>query len=103
MIDKIKIGGIYYRVLLIDDLRDGNIKLDGCRKYAESEILIEKTLGEQASAQTLFHEILHDFYTQSGRDADEDTIDSLSFLLLQLLRDNPRLIELIVNLGNGTK
>lgn len=95
MINSIRIGGIDYEVKIIPDLRDGDKKLDGCIRYGDCEILLEETLSSQMKHQVLLHEIVHGIFTTLGRELDENAVDAVAHMLLQILRDNPGLAEVI--------
>jgi hypothetical protein len=92
----VKIGGIVYAVEYVQNLRDGDAKLNGWIQYDPSTISIEATMGEQAAAQVMWHEILHGIATQAGRHGElkEQTIDALAYGIVQVLRDNPDLVQM---------
>ena len=99
MIDKIKIGGIIFKIKCVKKLIGANnVKYDGWVKHSKSHIKIEKNLEIQCYLQTLFHEIFHAIFTHLGREDDEKTVDSLAYSMLQVLRDNPQLLEAIKEL-----
>ena len=90
-------GGIEYEVEYVPDLRDGDARLNGWIQYDPSKISIEAKLGEQMTAQVVWHEILHGIATQAGRhnELKENTIDALAYGIVQVLRDNPELVRMI--------
>jgi hypothetical protein len=92
MLDTIKIGGIRYTVLadnrLIDNNRAGEIRL------MRAEIAVLPDAAPELLPQTLWHETLHGILHQSGQECDEDAIDVLAYGIVQVLRDNPALVEL---------
>ena len=91
----IRIGPIDYTVEYIQDLRDGDRKLDGWFHFASSRILIDESLSEQARRQVLWHEIIHGLFFLAGElptpERKEDFIDALASGVMNVIRDNPEL------------
>jgi hypothetical protein len=93
MLDAIKIGGIRYTVLadnrLIDSLRSGEMR------HMRAEIAVLPDATPELLPQTLWHEVLHGVLLHAGiKDHDETQIDVIAYGIVQVLRDNPALVEL---------
>lgn len=95
----IKIGGILFRVFLRKGLMDasGGRKLDGMVPAGESKILIDEDLSIQFKVETLLHEIVHEAAAHLGHPRlSEPVVDAIAYMALQLMRDNPGLLQLIL-------
>jgi hypothetical protein len=93
MLDAIKIGGIRYTVLadnrLIDSLRSGEMR------HMRAEIAVLPDATPELLPQTLWHEVLHGVLLHAGiKDHDETQIDVIAYGIVQVLRDNPALVEM---------
>jgi hypothetical protein len=93
MLDAIKIGGIRYAVVadnrLIDSLRSGEMR------HMRAEIAVLPDATPDLLPQTLWHEVLHGVLLHAGiKDHDETQIDVIAYGIVQVLRDNPALVEL---------
>ena len=81
-------------------------KLDGDRqKYGETDerrlrITLAPWVGPGQARDTLLHEVLHAIWSQTALDQDEDEqeriVRSFTPWLLQVLRDNPELVEFLL-------
>lgn len=92
--DRIKIGGTMYAVRCVPELHDGDAKLSGWYREGDSELLIDAALAPQSAYQTLWHEILHGVLTAAGRsEQPEGFIETVSFGVVMVLRDNPALLD----------
>lgn len=99
-----EVAGVFHEEEAIDLL--------GLTNSDEQIILIESVAaGPDTQAVTVLHEVLHAVASQAGmRDTltealEESTVKRLAPLLLQVLRDNPKLIEYLTNrrvLGKGS-
>jgi hypothetical protein len=93
MLDVIKIGGIRYAVVadnrLIDSLRSGEMR------HMRAEIAVLPDATPELLPQTLWHEVLHGVLLHAGiKDHDETQIDVIAYGIVQVLRDNPALVEM---------
>ena len=100
-LDKIKLGDITYNIELVKGLeRDDEDpserrKLDGYITFHDTRIRLEVAQNTSAMTLTLLHEIMHAMFVQSGRCADEEVIDGLSYQLYSLIKNNPKLTDFI--------
>jgi len=87
---KVRIGGLDYSVILYEDLREDDEKLDGQFCHSQSEIGLEEALGPQAREAMLWHEILHGILVHMGKsnEHDEEIVAGLAYGIVQVLRDN---------------
>jgi hypothetical protein len=92
MIDSVKVGALRYAVRLVEDLRDGDQKLNGWVLHDQCEIRVETTLHEQVRRVCVIHEALHAVALQACQQIDEAHIDVLASGVYGLLRDNPALV-----------
>lgn len=88
MRDKIKIGGITYKILKQSDCEiDGDMGRAWTKK---AFIKINSDMPEDVQKESLLHECLHVILENIGRDdlsGDEQLVHSLSAFLFQVLND----------------
>lgn len=95
-IKKIKLLGLKFKVVHVNDLRDPQgVALTGRAKGATAEILMDNDSSSDGYLTTLIHEIFHHGMWAMGMHLSEDDLERLSTMGLSLIRDNPKLIELI--------
>jgi len=92
MLTYLRVGAIEYRVALVTRLQKGGEVLNGRITHNLCRIEIDADLASQTKAVTIWHEILHSLMTQAGMDEqDEQLIETLSYGIVGVLRDNPEL------------
>lgn len=95
----LKIGPMTYQVCLVapDELpKEDNTHVAGEGRPDVCAILLNREYHFQQQRVTLFHEIVHVILSQAGRryeSDDEGLVESLAHGILQVLLDNPWLIE----------
>ena len=91
MLESVKVGGINYKVELVDltTQRDDEIgwQLGYCH-FHKDLIEINSMISEQRQRQTLVHETMHAIYEEAGVEQDEGDVDALAKVLYQVLKDN---------------
>lgn len=89
MLDKIKVAGIDYDVVLKDlsTRNDDEIQLGFCI-YSENKIEINDQVHVERQKQTLIHEMMHAIFQEAGIEDDEDIVNRLGLVLYQVLKDN---------------
>jgi len=96
--DKIRIGGIDYKVEFVEHLNDGQKVLNGQISYNDSVIRINRSnLSHQMSCITMWHEIIHGIAVHAGldlnkEDSEEHITDVIARGVYQVLQDNGRLL-----------
>lgn len=101
MIDSVKIGAMTYRVREVSDLHhlDGEGRkqwLFGQILHQSTEIKLEHDQTEMVKRATLLHEIMHGILHRAGFEEHPETaIIALGYGLLEVLRDNPALVDLL--------
>lgn len=93
----IRIGGIDYEVEEVPNLctEDGAKRLNGDIFHDRCQIRVDQNLSPQIKSVTVWHEIIHGILTQAGaRKQDETQIEALAYGIVQVLRDNPQLLEM---------
>ena len=89
--ERIKVGGIVYKVEYKELEADEGIQLGWCKK---SQSLIEinnHNVCEQLQEQTIIHEMTHAIFNESGLDLgddEEDVVNRIGLVLHQVLKDN---------------
>lgn len=95
----IKIGPMKYQVEPFNGIDpDSGGKLDGLQCYYDSKVLIRKGLKLVPRQITLIHEILHCIFDNVAIDFNEENhkiISLISPALLELLKDNPELVNFL--------
>lgn len=84
----IKIGGIDYRIKLVNECDEDDLNIDGKIIFPKQEIRIKKGLEKQYEESILLHEIIHGIFEFCGWVQNEENITRLSNALYQVLRDN---------------
>lgn len=110
MIDRVKIGYLTYDVYEADHVREDGVShlpdvtddkwLCGEISYIKRCIYINGVLDEEVKKQTLLHEITHGILRNAGQHANsenEELVDGIAYGLIQVLRDNPQLIEYVTS------
>lgn len=89
MLEKIKVGGIYYDIEYKELLSESDTQLGWCR-YDKARIEINNTVNEQVQEQTLIHELTHAMFNEAGIDIEneEDVVNKMGLILHQVLQDN---------------
>ena len=86
--DKVKVGGLAYKVELIDDL-EGESGEIGHIMYKKAKIGLDSNLEEQIHNQTFVHELTHAILMESGfSEHSEDMANRIGLVLYQVLKDN---------------
>lgn len=80
--DKLKIGGIVYKIELVDEIRDGDNA--GRLETKKNRILLDKTGPINQLELTLLHEIIHAINIE----VEEKDVEFLAQALYQVLVDN---------------
>ena len=100
---KVKIGSSVYTVEQTDkNIIVGGAECIGSVSYWDGNIQIAKSAGEGIKPQTLMHEIIHAITVErmgNSFEQDEKYIDGLAAGILMLIRNNPKLINYIVESG----
>lgn len=94
---KVKIGPFWFSVEKTSLLEDKVGMMD----YRKQKIFIFDDMNEDIMADTLLHEILHTIFYASGvnedfdHDGQERIVNTFATPLLQIIRDNPELVEFL--------
>ena len=105
--DKVRIGGVDYRVSIEPYVRGGDRILYGDINYNANVIRISDTdtPGHQKRCIVLWHEILHGIAEHAHADlsaaTEEEAINVLAKGVYQVLQDNPQLFERIYEPGQA--
>jgi hypothetical protein len=97
LIDKVKIGVSDYDVQLVESVSKDELLL-GQIDYQNLSIRVDKDYPILTQKITLLHEIVHGLFHELSEDelrGNEKLVDQLARLLYQVIRDNPKLIELV--------
>lgn len=92
----IKVGGLTYEVVAKEHFssNDNDRNLWGYCDYEKLVITIRESLTEEKKRQVLIHELTHAIFLEAGFiEQDEDMINRVSLVLFQVLKDNPRLLN----------
>lgn len=87
--NEIIVGGISYKVTEQETVEmNGDKNYYGYCKYDVPEIKLKSGLSDDRKEQTLIHEITHAAFFEAGLDQDEDTVNRLSIVLYNVLKNN---------------
>lgn len=78
-----------------------HVRFEGCITYQDSSIAINKNLEMVYKKVVLMHEILHGISTHTGADLTEKQCDQLAYQLIDLMNNNPLLIDWFQGATNG--
>lgn len=93
MVNHIKVAGITYKVVEKDlstrHEESYGVEMGYCI-VTDDTIEINESLTQERKEQTLIHEMTHAMFFEAGlsRDDEEDTVNRLSLVLYQVLKDN---------------
>lgn len=89
--EKVKVGGIVYKVLYTHEPMEANSDVDGATCFPKQEIRLKPGMAKEYTETVFIHELLH-CVTESAvvdfGDADETIIKSLAQVLYQVLKEN---------------
>ena len=104
-IKKQKIGGSYYYVRYVEDLKspDDNRKLDGHITDSDHTIKIESSLDGQSTLQSILHEDMHAICWQYKIENEEKFIVQITNGIFALIVDNPEFIKKILEFASKNK
>lgn len=86
--DKVKIGGLVYKIKKVKDLQGKDGKW-GQIVYKTAKIELDNNCDKQVYNQTLIHEITHGILLESGYDDhEEEMANRIGLVLYQVLKDN---------------
>ena len=89
------IGPMRYTIVRVSNMHQERHDLDGVIHYNTETIDIDSGLSNRIAVQTLWHEILHAILQHAGRRKhSEKWIDSTAYGLMQVIAENPELVEL---------
>lgn len=103
MIDRLKIGQVFYSVeaiprLIVDGSDGQGHYLNGHIQYHTCRIRVEAEAAEQIKPQIVMHEALHGILHQAGfEDHPEKEIIALGYGLVALLRENPEFVRWVLD------
>lgn len=87
---KIKIGGHYVEVKISSVDTVGNM---GGYNYGKQVIIIDKSVNESQTEETLLHEIVEAINLMYEFGLPHDKIQTLGCVLHQIIKDNPKMFE----------
>lgn len=99
-VSKVKVGPYVYDVEYIPELKD-EVNLDekiyGNHHHGKLTIRIEGLDNKQVQVATMWHELMHAMFdlagVQLGQAAEESVCTSLSPIIVQIIKDNPKLLK----------
>ena len=94
---EIRIGPIDYKVVKVKELASADGLLHGDIDFGRCRIRVDAGDDPQRQYQTMWHEALHGILHGAGirGDHNEQQIEALTHGIIQLLRDNPDLLDLL--------
>lgn len=90
----IKIDGLDYDVNEFEP--SFGDELNGYIKYGTQEMAVDKNLNKWQRNATILHECLHGISTHRSLDLSEKQVESLTFGMIGLMRDNRELVDCIM-------
>ena len=84
--ETIKVGGLTFKVIIVDDLEDD--KSSARTNYQTLTIKIEK-----AKEEFMKLAFLHEMFHTMNSEFDEEKVESLAVSLFQIITDNPKIFN----------
>lgn len=94
MLKRLKVGSSVYSVEMKSPI-DVAESYCGFIHYNKRKILLDKSLHGAELAETLMHEVVHGIDREIRLHLDEDSADRLARMMIQVIQDNPKLVEII--------
>lgn len=91
--DKVKIGGISYKVIQCDAPSEENHNVDGQIIYHKQELRLKRDIDIDYKENIFIHEIIHGIFEMIGYEQDENLVTRLSNALYQVIKDNPEIFN----------
>ncbi len=94
--ETVKIGGLIYKVELVDMPDPEDADCNGLIVYRDQSIKIRKGMGKDYTELVLIHEMFHGITEHlhiSWGDENEHVVSQVAAVLYQTLKDNKKLIE----------
>lgn len=93
---KVKVGSSIYKIFKKSGLvtEDGTGAL-GKARHLEGRILLSKGYNIARTYKVFWHELIHCIECERGLDLEEREVDQVALGLVELLQDNPQLLEMI--------
>lgn len=95
MVERIKIGGSYYKVEKQKDLTK-NEQISAQIRYLDKKILIQEELEEQYANEVIIHEMIHGMLymmNEEDKNNNEKIVDRIAQGLYMILIDNKELFK----------
>lgn len=107
VLTRVRIGGLNYRAYTVRNLHteaeDGYIERDNGRLfYDQLAIELAADLNPDLLPVAVWHEVLHALAYQAGLvEHDEAMVHALAYGIVQVMRDNPLLVAMTTQEGQG--
>lgn len=100
MIDSVKVCGMSYQVIESRPVTENGDVGEGHISYSKMLIEINPDLVGDSKVLSVWHEVCHAILMHTGHfneKNDEQLMEALSMGLVQLIRDNPQLVEMTLS------
>lgn len=91
--DKIKIGGIVYKVIECTNPSEEDSNIDGQIIYSKQELRLKNDMEQDYKENVFVHEIMHGILELIGLEQDENLVIRLSNAMHQVIKDNPQMFQ----------
>lgn len=89
----VTIGAFHYLLRFQEHIVDGGHSLYGQHDPAELRLVIDSKTSPQRQVATVLHEVVHAASSQSNLELTEAQVDVLSYQWLSFMRDNPGMVD----------
>lgn len=94
-ITQIKLLGMLLPVIEVEGLLHKGVSVQGRATSDTAKIMIDAGCAGDGYLLTVLHEAVHQAVWSLGVAAEEPDIDRIAIMILSLIRDNPKLVDMI--------
>lgn len=91
--DKVKIGGVNYKVIRCNDPSEEDSRVDGQILYHKQEIRLKTDMSKEYEELVFLHETIYGIFEYICFEQDENMVIRLSNALHGFIKDNPNLFR----------
>ncbi|KGO14575.1 hypothetical protein NZ45_05995 [Clostridium botulinum] len=91
--NKVKIGGVNYKVIECNNPSEEEHQVDGMIVYHKQEIRLKNDMKKEYKENIFLHEVIHGIFEYIGFEQDESVVIRLSNALHGFIKDNSEVFK----------